>query len=43
MLAKKFVIAKRFEGLPKLNDFKLVEETLPTELKDGGKYINILY
>jgi prostaglandin reductase 1 len=35
MLARKFVLAKPFEGLPKLTDFKLVEETIPTELQDG--------
>lgn len=29
------MLAKTFEGLPKLTDFKLLEETLPTELKDG--------
>lgn len=33
---KRFVYAKRFEGLPKITDFQLVEEDLP-ELKDGGK------
>lgn len=36
MLAKKFVLVKPFEGLPKLTDFKIVEETLPAELQDGG-------
>lgn len=35
MKAKKFINVKRFEGLPKLTDFRLEEETLP-ELKDGG-------
>lgn len=35
--AKKFVYAKRFNGLPKLTDFRLEEETLPV-LRDGGKY-----
>ena len=33
--AKKFVYSKRFDGLPKLTDFQLVEEELP-ELQDGG-------
>lgn len=33
--AKKFIYAKRFEGEPKLTDFKLVEEELP-ELQEGG-------
>lgn len=35
--AKKFIYAKRFDGMPKLDDFKLEIETLP-ELKDGGKH-----
>ena len=35
--AKKFVYAEKFEGLPKITDFQLEEETLP-ELKDGGKW-----
>lgn len=39
MLARKFVLVKPFEGLPKLTDFKIVEETLPAELQDGGKVI----
>lgn len=34
--AKKFVYAKKFEGLPKVSDFSLENETLP-ELKDGGE------
>lgn len=33
--AKKFIFAKRFEGLPKITDFRLEEETLPA-LNDGG-------
>lgn len=33
--AKKFIYAVRFDGLPKVTDFRLEEETLP-ELKDGG-------
>lgn len=36
MLARKFVLVKPFEGLPKLTDFRIEEETLPTELQDGG-------
>jgi prostaglandin reductase 1 len=35
MLARKFVLANKIKGAPKLTDFKLVEETLPTELQDG--------
>jgi prostaglandin reductase 1 len=33
--SKTWIMAKSFEGEPKLEDFKLVEEELPT-LKDGG-------
>lgn len=39
MLARKFVLVKPFEGLPKLTDFQIVEETLPTDLQDGGTNI----
>lgn len=39
--AKKFVYAKKFQGLPKTSDFGLEEEILP-ELKDGGEYIFLL-
>jgi len=35
MLARKFVLAKHFKGAPKLTDFKLVEETVSTDIKDG--------
>lgn len=34
--AKKWIIAKAFQGEPKVTDFKLVEEELPA-LKDGGE------
>lgn len=33
--AKKFIFAKRFDGMPKITDFRLEEETLPA-LNDGG-------
>lgn len=33
--AKKIIYAKRFDGLPKLGDFKLEKEILPA-LNDGG-------
>jgi hypothetical protein len=33
--AKKFVLAKHFDGAPKTTNFKLVEELLP-ELKENG-------
>lgn len=41
MLARKFVLVKPFEGLPKLTDFQIVEETLSTELNDGGMRLTI--
>ena len=37
VVAKKFIIAKHFEGEPKPSDLKLVEEELPP-IKDGGKF-----
>lgn len=43
MLARKFVLAKPFEGFPKLTDFQIVEETLPADLQDGGIYTPIEY
>lgn len=36
--AKKIIYAKRFDGLPKLGDFKLEKEILPA-LNDGGKKV----
>lgn len=33
--ATKIILQKRFDGLPKKDDFKIVEEELPP-LKDGG-------
>lgn len=33
--SKKFILAKQFDGPPKLSDLQLVEEELPA-LKDGG-------
>jgi len=35
MKAKKITLAKRFEGAPKPSDFKIIEEELPEELKNG--------
>lgn len=35
VIAKTLIYAKRFEGMPKVTDFRLEEETLP-ELSDGG-------
>ena len=37
MKAKKVTLAKRFEGAPKLSDFKIIEEDLPEELQNGGR------
>lgn len=37
VLAKKFIFVKRFDGMPKISDFRLEEEILP-ELKDGGLF-----
>lgn len=34
--AKKIVLAKKFDGMPKESDLQIVEETLPA-VKDGGK------
>lgn len=34
--AKKYVLQKHFNGLPKSDDLQIVEETLPS-LKPGGK------
>lgn len=36
VLAKKFVYVKEFDGMPKDENLKIVEEELP-ELKNGGK------
>ena len=34
---KKILMKRHFEGVPKLDDFELVEEELSEELKDGGR------
>lgn len=36
--ARKYVLAKQFDGFPKREDVKIVEEELPP-LKDGGKSV----
>ena len=36
--AKKYILAKQFDGEPKASDIKLEEEELPP-LKENGKYI----
>lgn len=33
--AKKFILSKRLDGMPKIDDFVLEEETLP-DVDDGG-------
>ena len=33
--AKKYIVQKQFDGLPKSTDLKIVEEELPP-VKDGG-------
>lgn len=33
--AKRFILAKRYDGLPKVTDFKLEDVALPA-LNDGG-------
>ncbi|XP_031627908.1 prostaglandin reductase 1-like [Contarinia nasturtii] len=40
--AKKFIFAKRFDGLPKVTDFRLEEEVLE-ELKDGEVLLEAIY
>ena len=40
--ARKFVLKHHFEGIPKIDDFELVEEELP-EMKDGDVLIETLY
>ena len=36
---QRFVLKQHFVGEPKNEDFQLVEEDLPDELKEGGKYV----
>lgn len=36
VIAKKVIIDKRFNGMPKPSDFKIIEEQLPP-LKEGGE------
>lgn len=40
MKARKWVLASRFDGVPKDDDVQLREEELP-ELKDGGERISV--
>lgn len=38
VIGKKYILNKHFDGFPKPDDLKLVEEELPT-LKDGGRFM----
>lgn len=42
VVARVFIYANKFEGEPKLSDFKLVEEELPS-LRDGEVLLKTLY
>jgi hypothetical protein len=35
-IARKFILANKFQGMPKLSDLKVVEEALPP-LQKGGE------
>lgn len=37
MQARKVILKHHFDGEPTLNNFDIVEETLPATLKEGGK------
>lgn len=37
MKAKKWILAKKFTGVPNEENLKLVEEEIADELKPGGK------
>ena len=43
MKARKWVLVKHFEGEPKDDDLKLVEEDLPDELKENGIFYLIFH
>ena len=40
--ARKFVLRNAFQGVPKPEDFEIVEEDLPP-LKDGGRPLRTAY
>ncbi|XP_018335847.1 prostaglandin reductase 1-like [Agrilus planipennis] len=42
VVAKKFLLAKHFQGEPKENDFQMVEETLPS-IKDGEYLVEAVF
>lgn len=39
MSTKKWTLKNHFEGIPKMSDFEIVEDSLPP-LRDGGTYYN---
>lgn len=41
VVAKKYIYVKEYDGLPKDENVKIVEETLPS-LKDGGKSLKLM-
>ncbi|PVD24195.1 hypothetical protein C0Q70_14665 [Pomacea canaliculata] len=41
--SKRWTVAKMFEGEPKMSDFQLVEEEIPTALKPGEVLVEALY
>jgi hypothetical protein len=42
MIGKKWILSSPFDGMPKLSDFKLVEETISEELKSGGNFYSLV-
>ena len=43
MKTKYLTKTKAFEGLPKLSDFKIVEEDIEENLADGGKMLQAFH
>lgn len=39
VIAKKWIFSKYYDGSPKLEDFKLVEEKLDKNVGNGGKLV----
>ena len=42
-LSRRWVVKSVFEGVPKKEDFELVEELLPDDLGEGEIYVEALY
>lgn len=38
VIAKKYIVNNQFDGEPKISDFGIVEEVIPT-LSNGGEYL----